>query len=131
MMTLPVSSHIHPAWFYILMTKVTYTFTDVCRCHHVSLVLSTCVFTSRMNASYACLTSIALLIINVCSTCRDACQLCTDTSHLLCFLSAHSFCPRCISLSHTCTYMFSTIHSWSKSPWFYRLNPEALCQSVA
>lgn len=66
-----------------------------------------CVFMSSMYASYVSSTSNALLIISVCSTCRDVCQLCADTSHLLCSLSVHSLS---LSLDHCLSHTHLHIH---------------------
>lgn len=70
---------------------------------------------SPMYASYVCSTSNALLIISVRSTCRDVCQLCADTSHLLSFLSVHSLSLSLslwitVSLSHTLGHTCSTLY---------------------
>lgn len=93
------------------MTLLTGFFTHICQCHHVSQALNVCIY-----VPYVCY--LCLLIISSCSTCRDVCQLCTDRSHLLSFLSVHSFFLSlssslgvAVSLPHTCTNTFNTIHS--------------------
>lgn len=77
--------------------------------------------------------SISLLIIHGCSTCRDACQLCKDTSHLPCFckyILSH-FLWMAVCLSHTHAHTCSALYIVGPNlPGSYRLISEALCQSV-
>lgn len=74
---------------------------------------------SHVYVGYACLASIARLIIKVCSTFRDVCAICKG-----------AYASSLYTVSRT--HMFSTIHSWFTSPRLSaRLNSGALCQSVA
>lgn len=117
---------------YILMTKVKYTCLPV-----PSLNTGTkhvCIFVLYICQLCLLDLSISLLIIHGCSTCRDACQLCKDTSHLPCFckyiLSHFLWMAVCLSHTHAHTCSAALYIVGPNLPGSYRLISEALCQSV-